>query len=122
MLFKKGHIAMILRGEKTMTRRLHKRPYRVGHTYRIQRGWYDWTDIYILITRRFRQRLGDISPQDIRKEGYQTLKEFKEAWIEINGFWNPNILVWAYEFKRAPSPQARENKKCIVGYQRRTPS
>jgi hypothetical protein len=87
-----------------MTRRLHKRPYRVGHTYRIQRDWFHWTDIYIRITRRFREPLGDISPQDIRKEGYSTLEEFKEAWIEINGEWNPDMEVWAYEFELASPP------------------
>ena len=101
MLFREKHIKKILRGEKTMTRRIHKRPYRVGLKYRIQRSWYDWTDIQILITRRFRQRLGDISPEDIRKEGYQTLEEFREAWIEINGEWDPDLMVWAYEFEKA---------------------
>lgn len=106
MIFKEYHIEKILRGKKTMTRLLHKRPCRVGRRYRIQRSWYKWTDIQILITRRFRQRLGDISPQGIRKEGYSTLEGFKEAWIEINGRWDPDMVVWAYEFERAP-PNSR---------------
>lgn len=112
---KKYHIEKILRGEKTMTRRLHTRPYRVGHTYRIQRDWYHWTDIYIRITRRFRQRLGNISPEDIRKEGYRTLAEFKGAWIEINDEWDPDQLVWVYEFEKASQTgeeTLKEHTKC----------
>ena len=106
MLFEKKHIAWIRQGRKTMTRRLHTGPYRVGRKYRIQRSWYDWTDIQILIIRRFSQRLGDISPEDISKEGYKTLEEFKEAWIEINGSWDPDALVWVYEFEKTPRSRA----------------
>jgi len=109
MIFKKYHIEKILRGKKTMTRRLHRRPYRVGHKYRIQRSWYNWTHIYIRITCRFRQRLGDISPKDIRKEGYRTLEEFKEAWVEINGSWDPDSLVWVYDFEKLPTSEAGED-------------
>ncbi len=38
-------------------------------------------------------------------------EEFKDAWIEVNGFWGPNILVWVYEFKRVHYPQAGERFK-----------
>lgn len=42
---------------------------------------------HILISRKFRQRLDDVSQEDIREEGYNSLEEFKKSWIEINGFW-----------------------------------
>lgn len=99
ILFKKEHIEKILNGEKTQTRRTGKRQYRVGRRYRLQRSWFEWTDIKILITRRFRQKLGEISPEDVKKEGYNTLEEFRRAWIEINGNWNPEQVVNVYEFK-----------------------
>jgi hypothetical protein len=43
--------------------------------------------------------LGDISAEDIRKEGFNTLAEFEEEWININGSWDPDLVVIAYEFK-----------------------
>ena len=39
----------------------------------------------ILILRKFRHRLHDISLHDVRKEGYETLADYKKAWEEING-------------------------------------
>lgn len=101
MLFKKYHIKLILEGKKTQTRRTGKRRYKVGRTYRIQRQWFKWTDIKILITRRFEQRLGDISPTDTKKEGYRNIWEFVKAWEEIHGpgSWNTDQIVTVYEFK-----------------------
>jgi len=99
MLFRREFIEKILRGEKTQTRRLSSRRYRVGRIYRIKRDWYHATGIEILITRRYRQRLGDISLEEIRKEGFSSLEEFKQAWIGINGSWNPDETVTVYEFK-----------------------
>jgi len=100
LLFRRHHIRKILQGEKTQTRRLSsKRVYQVGKIYRIKRDWFHYSDIEILITRRWRERLGDISTEDVRKEGYETLEDFKKAWIEIHGYWNPDDIVWVYEFK-----------------------
>jgi len=89
---------MILSGQKTMTRSTSNRIHRLGRT-RIQRSWYDWTDIEIEITPRYRQRLGNISLEDVQKEGHNSLEEFKRAWIEINGAWDPEVKVWVYESK-----------------------
>lgn len=99
MIFREEHIKKILKGEKTMTRRRHKYPRKVGKVYRIQRSRYDWTDIRILITRAFQQRLGDITPEDALKEGGYTIEEFRKVWEEINGSWDPEEIIWIYEFK-----------------------
>jgi hypothetical protein len=45
------------------------------------------------------QKLGEISSEDVKKEGYNSLEEFKQIWMEINGSWNPEQIVTAYEFK-----------------------
>ena len=44
----------------------------------------------VLITRKFKQRLGDITPKEIKKEGFDTLEEFQAAWVQIHHGWNPN--------------------------------
>ena len=55
------------------------------------------------IIRKIQQRLSDITLENVRKQGFETLEEFKEAYIEINGNWTPDQLVWVYVFERAAS-------------------
>jgi len=54
-----------------------------------------------LITRKFRQKLGEINSEDVKKEGYNSLQEFRLVWEEVNGqgSWDPQQIVTAYEFK-----------------------
>lgn len=84
MLFKEMHIRKIIRGEKTMTRRTHKRTFKVGGVYGIRSWFLEKPKHYVKITKKFRQRLDDITFEDVRKEGYKTLEDFKRAWMEIN--------------------------------------
>ena len=101
VLFKQKHIDLILSGRKTQTRRIHKRPLKIGKTYGIRRTWFEKSIAKITILRAFRQRLGDISIEDIQKEGYNNIWEFRKEWEEIHGpgNWNPDQVVMAYEFR-----------------------
>ena len=47
----------------------------------------------------YRQRFGDIIPEEALKEGGYTVDEFVKEWKEINGSWEPDKVVWVYEFK-----------------------
>jgi hypothetical protein len=98
---------MILKGEKTQTRRLSGKSanYKVGYAYSIRDKWFSKAQGYILITRKFRQKLGDISPEDAKKEGYNSLDEFRAVWIKINGSWKPDEIVTSYEFELARKRQ-----------------
>ena len=100
-LFKRKHIKKIFEGRKTQTRRIHKHTWKVGKVYGIRDRWYSKAEGYILITRKFRQKLGDISPEGIKREGYNSLKQFRREWEEIHGkgSWNPEQVVIVYEFK-----------------------
>ena len=98
-LFKRHLIHLILSGAKTQTRRIHQRQWKVGNTYKIKDTYYCKGLGTIKITRCFKQRLGDISEQDLQKEGFKDRAEFMQAWIRINkGAWNPNVIVTVYEF------------------------
>ena len=103
MLFKRKHVELILAGRKTQTRRLLGKPanYSVGRVYAITNRWFSKPQGHILITRKFRQKLGEISLEDVEKEGYNSLGEFRRAWEEIHGLesWDPNLTVTVYEFK-----------------------
>ena len=111
MLFKRHQIRKILLGEKTQTRRLSRMTYQVGKVYRIRNA-----DVEILITRRWRERLGDISEEDVKKEGYETLEEFKKAWTEIYGRWDPDDIVWVYEFKVVKANDKHLNLPLIFSF------
>lgn len=99
MLFKDEDLKKTLRGEKTMSRRLPGRIiYEIGRVYGIRSGWFKKAEHHILITRRFRQRLGDISLEDVRKEGYRSFDEFRARWTKEYG-WNPNRIIIVYEYQ-----------------------
>jgi hypothetical protein len=53
----------------------------------------------INVHRVYRERLSDMTKDDIIKEGYKGLKEFEEIWIKINGTWNSNQEVYVIEFE-----------------------
>jgi len=100
VLYRKDSREKILIGKKTQTRRRQpRRMLRVGKIYRMKKDWYTWTHSQLRITRRFRQRLGDITHEEVKKEGYESLEDFKQAWEEINGNWDPDEVVTVYEFK-----------------------
>jgi len=54
------------------------------------------------------QRLGDITAEDAKKEGFESLEELRKAWVKIYGSWNPGQIVTVYDFQLAkkgkPSP------------------
>ena len=98
-LFKRRHLRKVLAQEKTQTRRTHRYTLTIGKTYAIRDRWFSKPQGHILITRKFRQQLGNISPEDVHKEGFSSLEEFKQEWIKLHGSWNPDKIVICYEFK-----------------------
>ena len=99
LIFKREHIQLILEGVKTQTRRRHRRPLKEGRIYNVKKDWYHSTVIKIKIIKVYRQRLGDITPEEAQKEGRDTISEFVYVWMRINGVWNPDEVVWVYEFR-----------------------
>jgi len=97
MIFSKEHIDMIFSGEKTMTRRLSGR-YEQDRSYAVQPGRGKKAVARIYITSKKRQKLRAITPEDAWKEGGYTVVEFVEEWKKLHGKWNPDLLVWVYEF------------------------
>jgi hypothetical protein len=100
-LFKRKHIELILQGRKTQTRRIHSHEWKLGSVYGVRDKLFGKPVAHIMVVRKFRQRLGDISAEDVGKEGYRSLREFQSAWEEIHGEgrWEPNLMVTVYEFK-----------------------
>lgn len=98
-LFKRRHIHKIQQCQKTQTRRTHKRTWKLGKTYSIRASYFGKPEGHIKISKKFQQKLGEISPEDVKREGFNSLEEFRTAWKEINGSWNPEQTVTVYEFE-----------------------
>jgi len=111
MLFKPYLIDLILAGQKTQTRRAGEvQRYKVGHVYRCCTNYYSKGGPRIRIAKAWRQKIGDVSAEEARAEGFRDRQDFYLAWAAINGGYDPherafrastNEEVWAYEFELA---------------------
>lgn len=101
MLFKPEHVSPILTGRKTQTRRVWKKPRaRAGSIHKAKTVLFSREYFALIrITDVRKERLGDISLEDVRREGYDTREAFKEEWIRINGAWNPELEVFVVSFE-----------------------
>ena len=109
MLFKETHVPMILNGTKTATRRVWKRPMvKVGGIYKAKLQMLS-KDYFakIKITKLYQQHLWEIKKEDVLKEGYKTLKGFREIWIKINGVWDSDSKVDVIEFELIKEKSAK---------------
>ena len=103
-MFKKDLLDKVLSGFKTQTRRFNKKTLRKGKIYALRKNWLENTGEYIKITKVYNQKLSDIAQEEIIKEGYSSLDEFRDAWIRIYGSWDPEMVVTVYEFELAEPP------------------
>lgn len=103
MLFTEEHIAQIISGEKTQTRRLwDKKQVKKGNSYRACESLFTPrvdSPAYILVLDVYQENLGKLSESDANEEGGYTREEFKELWIDMHGCWNKNDSVWVVKFE-----------------------
>jgi hypothetical protein len=101
MLFKPEHRPMILEGRKTATRRSWKTPrVKVGGIYKAKLQMLSKEYFTrIKVTKLYQQKLGNMTLEDVKKEGYDTHAAFKEIWIKINGSWDPELRPYVIEFE-----------------------
>ena len=92
------HVEQILKGGKHMSRRFRK--------------WGDEGDIFRVRGKAFRffkvvrMRVGDITDEDIRKEGYKTREDFDQMWhkshpksVAAGKTLSPDALCWSHEYE-----------------------
>lgn len=102
ILFKPEHVPMILSGRKTQTRRKWKRPrVCVGSIHKAKTGFRkNETFARIRITGLRQERLGDISDEDVPREGYDSRETLADVWRRIYGAnSNPDEIVRVIDFE-----------------------
>jgi hypothetical protein len=58
--------------------------------------------VVVTVTAVRRERLGDISTADLRREGFKSLLVFKAVWMKLHRCWNPDLEVWVIQFHLGP--------------------
>ena len=101
MLFKPEHVEPILSGRMTQIRKLWDKPMaKVGSIHKAKTALFS-KDYFasIIITGLRREKLGAITIEDAMREGYDDLVSYKEGWKKINGYWEPNSIVYVVSFE-----------------------
>jgi len=100
MLFTGHSKSLILAGKKTQTRRVWDRPrVRIGGVYQCRTELFGKPFAHIKVLAVDQVRLGDITEEDARAEGAESVEDFIEAWLNIHRVWNPNWMVWRVKFE-----------------------
>lgn len=112
-LYRKLLLEKIRKGEKTRTTRpIEPKPgrsvYSVGQIIGVRAGYTKFKD-FVKITARHRERLGDLTQEDAKKDGFSSLEEFQKFWTDLYG-WNPDQVVWVYDFELAKKDSTSKDK------------
>ena len=105
MYFKEEHIAPILGGRKTQTRRKINRtgkcPYKPGHAYQC-RSDYKAAGVFafILVKNVRQERLGDITDEGANREGYANRIDYLDAFERIYKTLDLEEIVWVIDFEK----------------------
>lgn len=110
LLFKPEHVDMILAGQKTQTRRLGKKRWKVGGVHACytrppfaKGGAEPFCRVRIVKVQA--ELLWSITAEDAQREGYESAGQFTDAFWAINRrLWDedPNPLVWVVTFEATP--------------------
>jgi hypothetical protein len=109
MIFKPELAALVVAGEKTVTRRLcsdnprspwwrERCTYQPGKVFTVNPGRGVTRIGEARVTSCRRMPLGRLSFSEARKEGFSDPRQFMAAFAGINGEYDPELMVWRVEF------------------------
>lgn len=107
LLFHEEHIEAIRADTKTVTRRDWADGYPRPNVGSIRGATTEMftpieeIDCWLRIERVYEEPLGEMTQKDARKEGDYDMADFREAWRDINGEWDPELVVTVVEFSYA---------------------
>lgn len=109
-MFRPELAALVMSGEKTVTRRLasdnprspwwrEECKFKPGNDYAIQPGRGIPAIGRATVVSVRLERLGDIDGREAEAEGFRDLTEFVSAFTAINRFYDPDVQVWRVELR-----------------------
>lgn len=93
LVTKEADVKKVISGEKTATRR-NRRYADIGEVMILEGHKFIVENVYS-------QKLGEVTDEDAKQEGYNNLKEYQDAILSLHpGMkWVPVMKVWVHEFK-----------------------
>jgi len=87
-------VAATLAGKKTQQRR--------DGVYAYPNETFDLEGVTFVVTGLKRERLGDMTEEDVQAEGYPSLAMYKDLILRMHEgmTWNDDDLVWVHSFQR----------------------
>ncbi|MDQ6991185.1 MAG: ASCH domain-containing protein [Mariprofundaceae bacterium] len=87
-------VAATLAGQKTQQRR--------DGVYAYPNETFELEGVTFVVTDLKRARLGDMTEEDVRAEGYPSLAMYKDLILRMHEgmTWNDEDLVWVHSFQR----------------------
>ncbi len=107
MLFKPEHVAPILDGSKTQTRRIWKKQranvgsIHLAKTKMLSKEYFARLEILVV----YQEHILNISEEDARAEGYPTRHAYLAAFCRINKMQYEDLkdlIVWVVKFRAVP--------------------
>lgn len=105
MIFDKTAADRICHGRQTRTTRLGAKRWELGGVHGIQRGNYGTIVAHVRIVGLARIRLGNLTEDDARAEGFSSLELLKRHWRKVYGKWERDLEVWDVRFVLCPRPE-----------------
>jgi hypothetical protein len=68
-------------------------------TYRLRVDYRGSLSDRIKVKRLHTQSLGSMTAEDVRKEGFKSMEEFRDNWVKLYGSWDQEHIVWVVEFE-----------------------
>ncbi len=92
LITKPRDVEKVINGQKTATRR-NGRYADIGEIMNLNSQQFE-------IKKVFTQKLGEVTDDDARKEGYENLEAYKQSILSLHpGMrWAPKMEVWVHEF------------------------
>jgi hypothetical protein len=81
--------------------------YETEHSYAVQPGRGREAIARLRVTDVRHERLGEITAEDARREGFKrkgfgSTAMFEEYWAKLHGEWDPRVHVWVISFELEP--------------------
>ena len=111
ILFKKEFIDKILNGTKTETRRKGKKRWNVGAIHQLQLSYFDkepFAKVEILSVEEC--YLGEMTNADGVAEGFKSIVEFNEWWLNNYKVIDPTEKIWVVKFKLVENLRDKERE------------